>query len=85
MHRNWAPEDGFDEVLTAGDGDVALVPKGFHSSVACPSSNMFFLNYLAGELLDDERATPPCFHEAYTWIHDDWEAGLWTLPRTQPE
>jgi len=85
MHRNWAPEDGFDEVLTAGDGDVALVPKGFHSSVACPSSNMFFLNYLAGELLDGERATPPCFHEAYTWIHDDWEAGLWTLPRTQPE
>lgn len=85
MHRNWAPEDGFDEVLTAGDGDVALVPKGFHSSVACPSSNMFFLNYLAGELLDDERATPPCFHEAYTWIHDDWETGLWALPQTRPE
>jgi 5-deoxy-glucuronate isomerase len=83
MHRNWAPEDGFDETVVLHDGDVALVPKGFHSSVACPGSNMFFLNYLAGELVDKERSTPPCFHESYTWIHDDWEngdLGAWTQP-----
>ncbi len=84
MHRNWAPEEGFDEILLAHDSDVALVPKGFHSSVACPSSHMFFLNFLAGELVDEERTTPPCFHEAYTWIQDDWEAGQWTLPVTKP-
>lgn len=83
MHRNWAPEDGFDETVILHDGDVALVPKGFHSSVSCPGSNMFFLNYLAGELVDKDRSTPPCFHEAYTWIHDDWEKGdlgAWTQP-----
>ncbi len=80
MHRNWAPEDGFDETMILHDGDVALVPKGYHSSVACPSSNMFFLNYLAGKLVDDKRTTPPCFHEAYTWIQDDWDAGAWTQP-----
>ena len=84
MHRNWAPEQGTDEVSVAADGDVVMVPKGYHSSVACPSSNMFFLNYLAGELLDDERKTPPCFHQAYTWIQDDWDAGAWTLPKTAP-
>lgn len=84
MHRNWAPEADFDEMILLHDSDVALVPKGFHSSVACPSSNMFFLNYLAGELVGDERITPPCFHEAYTWIHDDWTAGEWTLPVTKP-
>lgn len=80
MHRNWAPEEGFDETMVLHDGDVACVPKGYHSSVACPSSNMFFLNYLAGELLDEARSTPPCFHDAYTWIQDDWDAGVWTQP-----
>ena len=59
---------------------MALVPRGYHSSVACPSSNMYFLNYLAGELIGDDRITPPCFHEWYTWIQDDWDAGAWTLP-----
>lgn len=80
LHRNWAPEANFDETLVLHDGDVALCPKGYHSSVACPSSNMYFLNYLAGELVGDERVTPPCFHEAYTWIQEDWDAGAWTQP-----
>lgn len=86
MHRNWAPEDGFDETVILHDGDTALVPKGFHSSVACPGSNMFFLNYLAGDLVDKDRRTPPCFHEDFTWIHDDWEngdLGAWTQPVMQ--
>ena len=86
MHRNWAPEDGFDETVVSHDGDTVLVPKGFHSSVACPSGNMFFLNYLAGELVDKERSTPPCFDEGHTWIHDAWEngdAGAWVQPVLQ--
>ncbi len=83
MHRNWSPEDGYDEMVLLNDGDTALVPKGYHSSVACPGSNMFFLNYLAGELYDDERVTPPCFDQQHTWIHDDWDNGdlsAWTQP-----
>ena len=62
MHRNWRIDENFDETLVAEDRDCAIVTKGFHSSVACPSSNMYFLNYLAGELVADERTTPPCFH-----------------------
>lgn len=86
MHRNWAPEDGFDETVVMHDGDTVLVPKGFHSSVSCPSSNLFFLNYLAGEMVDKDRSTPPCFHEGHTWIHDAWDdgdAGAWTQPVMQ--
>jgi hypothetical protein len=45
---------------------------------------MFFLNFLAGELVDGERVTPPCFHEAYTWIEDDWDALGWDLPKVRP-
>ncbi len=80
IHRNWDDDDGFDQLLLGGDGDCALVPRGWHSSVACPGANMYFLNYLAGELVGDERATPPCFHSDFTWIHSDWEAGAWRLP-----
>jgi 5-deoxy-glucuronate isomerase len=85
MHRNWRDgEDGFDELFSARDGECVLVPGGYHSSVACPSSHMYFLNVLAGELLDDARSTPPCFHSAYTWIQDDWSAGAWELPVVGP-
>jgi 5-deoxy-glucuronate isomerase len=84
MHRNWREDEDFDEVLTAGDGDVALVTKGFHSTAAAPGSHMFFLNYLAGELVDGERVTPPCFHRDHTWIEEDWDAFGWQLPRVRP-
>ncbi len=80
IHRNWLDDEGFDEAVVAADGDVVLVPKGYHTSVACPGSNMYFLNYLAGELEGEGRATPPCFHAEHTWIEADWTAGEWGLP-----
>jgi 5-deoxy-glucuronate isomerase len=83
LHRNFtdgANGDDFDEVAVASDGDVVLVPKGYHTSVASPGSNMYFLNYLAGDLQLDERRTPPCFHSDHTWIEADWNSGAWSLP-----
>ncbi len=80
IHRNWRDDEGFDETVVAHDGDVALVPRGYHTSVACPGANMYFLNYLAGELEGEARATPPCFHADHTWIEADWTAGEWGLP-----
>ncbi len=84
IHRNWRDDEGFDEHFVAQDGEVVLVTNGYHSTVACPGSNMYFLNFLAGELVDDDRRTPPCLHEAYTWIHDDWDHGGWSLPVVSP-
>lgn len=80
MHRNWRDDTDFDEVLVAHDRDCVIVTQGFHSSVASPGSNMYFLNYLAGEPQDGERATPPYFHPDHTWIQDDWQAGHMDLP-----
>lgn len=83
MHRNWhddEPDQHWEEIYRGGDGDAALVPAGYHSSVACPGSNMYFLNYLAGEPVGDERATPPCFASEHTWIESDWGQGQWNLP-----
>ncbi len=83
MHRNWHDDDPgqtWEQLYRGGDGDFALVPGGYHSSVACPGSNMYFLNYLAGELVGDERVTPPCFDQQHTWIESDWSNGAWALP-----
>ena len=77
---NWRDDEGFDEQFVVRDGDAVMVTKGYHSTVACPTSHMYFLNYLAGDLLDDARATPPCFHSDYVWIHDNWDVGSWRLP-----
>ncbi len=84
LHRNWRDDEGFDEQFVGRDGDAVIVTKGFHSTVACPTSHMYFLNYLAGDLQDNERATPPCFHSDYTWIQEDWNAGAWQLPVVRP-
>jgi 5-deoxy-glucuronate isomerase len=89
MHRNWRETgdpatEQFDETVVLHDGEVALVPRGYHSSVACPGANMYFLNILAGHLVDDARATPPCFAAEHTWIAEDWTAGTWSLPVVAP-
>ena len=93
LHRNW--EDGtgyegdgpepYEQLMSGGDGDCAAVPGGYHSSVACPGANMYFLNYLAGEPVGEERATPPCFHSDFTWIESNWGAGAWDLPIVDPK
>jgi len=84
MHRNWRDEESFDETMAAGDEDLVLVPRGYHSTAACPGGHMFFLNFLAGDLIDGERITPPCFHSDHTWIENDWDAFGWDLPRVHP-
>lgn len=80
LHRNWRHEEGYDDPMVVHDGDLVLVPKGYHTTVTCPSANMYFINYLAGELQDDDRRTPPCFAAEHTWIESDWQAGEWGLP-----
>ncbi|MCP4086983.1 MAG: 5-deoxy-glucuronate isomerase, partial [Actinomycetia bacterium] len=84
IHRNWRVDEPFDETFVAQDKDCVTVRKGYHSSVAAPSSHMFFLNYLAGDLYDTERTTPPCFHPDFTWIQDNWDQGGWDLPVVGP-
>lgn len=83
VHRNYRLDEDFDETFAVASGDLVLVTKGFHSSVAGAGHNMWFLNYLAGEPTNDERSTPPFFQPEYAWIDDRWDEGAWTLPVVQ--
>jgi 5-deoxy-glucuronate isomerase len=80
IHRNFRDATGFDQTFVAPHRSLVAVPAGYHSSAACPGSHMYFLNYLAGDLEHDQRRTPPCFDERYTWIDGRWDDDPMTLP-----
>lgn len=80
IHRNFRDATGFDQTFVAPHRSLVTVPAGYHSSAACPGSHMYFLNYLAGDLEHEQRRTPPCFDERYTWIDGRWDDDPMTLP-----
>lgn len=60
-----------DDTRTIKDGDVYLVPQGYHGpSVAPPEYPMYFLNILAGPA--DDRTMAFCDDPTHHWIRDSW-------------
>jgi len=60
----------FDEFFEVRDGDVVLVPHGYHGpSVAAPGYPLYYLNVLAGP---GERSMAFCDDPAHAWIRDSW-------------
>ncbi len=80
LHRNYRRDTDFEEIFAVRNTDLVLVTQGFHSTSAAPGSNLYFLNYLAGELIDEERKTPPYDDPDYAWLKDDLSANLMQLP-----
>ena len=80
FHRNYRIDTDFDEIIPAGHGDCILVTEGFHPVAANPGSNVYFLNYLAGELQNEERDYVPFEDPKTVWIKDDWDKHKMTLP-----
>ncbi len=84
MHRNYRLDSDFDEAFSVVDRDVVTVTQGFHSSAAAPGNHMYFLNYLAGSPVDEERAIPPFFQPEYRWIDGNWDQDAMELPHVSP-
>jgi 5-deoxy-glucuronate isomerase len=73
------PEALFDDHLTVRDGDVYLIPRGYHGPcIAAPGYTMYYLNVLAGP--GGERSMAFCDDPAHHWVRDEWE-GMPTDPR----
>ncbi len=85
VHRNYRVDSDFDEVFSVSDRDVVMVTKGFHSSAASPGNHMYFLNYLAGTPVGEERAIPPFFQPEYRWIDGNWDQDAMELPTVSPD
>lgn len=80
IHRNYRIDNDFDEVFVVRDGQCVLVTEGFHPVSVPPGSQVYFLNYLAGELLDDDRKTPPYDDPAWGWMKNDYDGNKLSLP-----
>lgn len=78
LHRTYTgPEHAnaglteLDEFFEVRDGDVVLIPHGYHGPcVAAPGYPMYYLNVLAGG--GSERSTAFCDDPAHAWIRDSW-------------
>jgi 5-deoxy-glucuronate isomerase len=76
MHRTYTSDRAIDETVAVRDGDVFLVPRGYHGPcVAPPEFPMYYLNVLAGA--SDARSLGFSDDPAYAWIRESWKS----LPR----
>lgn len=78
FHRNYAPEEQWEEFRLLRDQTLVPVPRGYHLCGNGPAANMWLLNFLAGPA--EDRARLPYVDPAELWIQDDWAAGAMKLP-----
>jgi 5-deoxy-glucuronate isomerase len=66
FHRTYTVDGDIDVTVTVRDGDVFLVPRGYHGPcVAAPGHTMYYLNVMAGPA---ERAWRVSFDPAHEWL-----------------
>jgi len=71
LFRVYTVDGSVDETVTIRDGDVYLVPEGYHGpSAALPEYPMYFLNVLAGP--GAERTMAFCDDPSHHWIRQAW-------------
>lgn len=84
LHRTYTGDSVADDLviddnITIGDGDVYVVPRGYHGPcVAAPGYTMYYLNVLAGP--GGERSMAFCDDPTHHWVRDSWN-GMPTDPR----
>jgi 5-deoxy-glucuronate isomerase len=76
FQRVYSPDHGTDVTAAVGDGDVVLVPHGYHVSGAPHAVDLYYLNGLAG----DERSMAATDDPPLAWIRQTW-AGMERDPR----
>lgn len=71
LHRTYTDDGAIDEDVVVRDGDVFLVPRGYHGPcVAAPGYPLYYLNVLAGP--GPERSMAFCDDPAHGWVRDTW-------------
>ncbi|QIS05318.1 5-deoxy-glucuronate isomerase [Nocardia brasiliensis] len=72
MHRTYTADGALDENVAVRDGDVFLVPHGYHGPcIAAPGYPMYYLNVLAGP--GPQRSMAFCDDPAHSWVRGSWD------------
>ena len=68
FQRLYSPRHGLDESWVVHDGDLLLVPFGYHPFTAAPGYDFYYLNALAGDRHSMASADDP----ELAWIRSTW-------------
>jgi len=78
LQRLYFADGSFDHAWTIHDGDLLLVPKGYHAFAVAHGYTGYYLNILAGD--ESVRTMQPADDPKYAWVrstwNDDMNAGL---------
>ncbi len=68
IQRVYTADGSIDQTLTVRDGELVLIPEGYHPVVAAHGYNVYYLNALAGTARSMAATDDP----AYAWVRDSW-------------
>jgi 5-deoxy-glucuronate isomerase len=69
MQRLYTADGELDETWTVRDGDLVLVPRGYHAFSAAPGYDFYYFNALAG----DEHSMAASDDPALAWVRGEFE------------
>ena len=69
VQRLYSPQHGTDITATVRDGDIMLVPHGYHTTCAAHGYDLYYLNGLAG----DRRSMAAADDPSLAWIRRAWQ------------
>lgn len=64
VQRVYTADRSLDETVSVGDGDLVLVPRGFHTVSAAPGYDLYYLNVMAGPV----RRWCVTFDPEHAWL-----------------
>jgi 5-deoxy-glucuronate isomerase len=69
VQRLYSPAHALDLTVTVRDGDLLLVPWGYHTTAAAHGHDLYYLNALAG----DRRTMAAADDPDLAWVRPAWE------------
>jgi 5-deoxy-glucuronate isomerase len=69
IQKVYTADGRIDETLTVRDGELVLVPEGYHPVVAAHGYNVYYLNALAGSARSLAASDDP----NYAWVRGTWQ------------
>jgi len=70
LQRLYTGDGRIDQAWTVRDGDLLLVPEGYHAFAVAHGYTGYYLNILAGA--DPVRTMQPADDPAYAWVRGTW-------------
>ncbi|HEV2713128.1 MAG TPA: 5-deoxy-glucuronate isomerase [Gaiellaceae bacterium] len=70
VQRLYSPRHDVDVTVTVRDGDLMLVPYGYHTTCAAHGYDLYYLNALAG----DRRSMAAADDPELAWVRPAWES-----------